>query len=731
MSFRAVSIFAVLSSLSTAAISSSNPFSFVGTQGPGLSSLSTTLRSEVDMKGQDHLPTVAVLDSGFDANNLKGFGGIAGGYVANPQSNDLGASIMMGGDEPVAHGSHVGGIVLQNNGGKAFHAVKVGQDSKLSTQSLVNGIQHVQGLPNVRVVNISYHLIDRAIIQPIINLARSGKIVVLAAGNESSVFGKGNLIDTQIKEELVKQGGGRILLVGAQQQDKMGQPVQMRQDSNKAGSVKDHYITALGDKVISVMPGKQQIGEMSGTSMAAPAVTGVLDKMLRDNPSLTADEAVRCLYDAAQKTQNPEIFGQGILDPVATHKRAAAMVIEKERLEKERLAKLEQERKLKAAEQERLLKLEQERLAKLEQERKLKAAEQERLEKERLMRRQGHVPFLTAQLPQNTMMGGNKHEMPGVVTPVSSQQNPFFTPSLPQTPRSITTPVYDVPPFPHVPFLAVPFPQFPQNPIIGGNNKEMPGVVTPVPSQQNPFFTPSSSFGVLQEPARDLIEAHKRATAMMMEKERLEKERLERERFEQERKLKAAEQERLLKLEQERLAKLEQERKVKAEQERLEQERLERERFEQERKLKAAEQDRLEKLANFPVPGDVIQPVVLPIQQAYEKIRKNVDRSHQKAVEFALQKGLITADQMLQSRMPSFAEQRNSSAQHILERVNPQAQNVINFRIEKNIHAVHQEAVRKALNSGVIQEFHLFNNVPSFNVQQGFSADQMIAHLKK
>jgi subtilisin family serine protease len=70
-------------------------------------------------------------------------------------------------------------------------------------------------------------------------------------------------------------------------------------------------ISAPGNNIYSTLP-SNQYGNMSGTSMATPLVSGLCGLMLSLNPSLTPADVKNCLYSTATNinAQNPSYIGQ-------------------------------------------------------------------------------------------------------------------------------------------------------------------------------------------------------------------------------------------------------------------------------------------------------------------------------------------------------------------------------------------------------------------------------------
>lgn len=86
--------------------------------------------------------------------------------------------------------------------------------------------------------------------------------------------------------------------------------------SNRCGVAAAWCIAAPGSDILSLLPGGNY-GEASGTSMAAPHVSGALAILLQMFPMLTPEEIVDRLLTTADKTgiyADATIYGQGFLD---------------------------------------------------------------------------------------------------------------------------------------------------------------------------------------------------------------------------------------------------------------------------------------------------------------------------------------------------------------------------------------------------------------------------------
>ncbi len=200
-----------------------------------------------------------------------------------------------------SHGTHVAGtIAAARNGtgttGVAYSAqivpVKVFPDGQLDEslyyQSLANGIRYAAA-NGARAINISLgidpldpnsEIVNRAIRDAV----TAGAVVVIAAGNESQNA-------PEPPADLALSPG--VIAVGAIDRNK-----KLTEFSSRAGSTPLNYLVAPGVDVPSTFP-PRGYDTKSGTSMAAPHVTGVAALILSANPTLTAVQVADILTGTA------------------------------------------------------------------------------------------------------------------------------------------------------------------------------------------------------------------------------------------------------------------------------------------------------------------------------------------------------------------------------------------------------------------------------------------------
>jgi serine protease AprX len=259
-----------------------------------------------------------------------------------------------------AHGTHVAGIIggsgKNSTGSNYFYTIKglapnvnlinlkvldktgVGTDS-----AVINAIQTAISLKskyNIRVINLSLGrpVYESAALDPLCQAVESawkaGIVVVVAAGNE----GRNNSANTSGYGTITVPGNDPyVITVGAMRT--MGTP--SRSDdviasySSKGPTLFDHVVkpdlVAPGNRIISLyqagltLPSKYPGNEiptsvyqsngnttasstyyrLSGTSMAAPMVSGTVALMLQQNPALTPDQVKARLMKSSSKNLVP------------------------------------------------------------------------------------------------------------------------------------------------------------------------------------------------------------------------------------------------------------------------------------------------------------------------------------------------------------------------------------------------------------------------------------------
>jgi subtilisin len=259
---------------------------------------------------------VAVVDTGVDYNHLdlknniwtnpkeiagNGVDDDGNGYVDDVRGWNFvnNTSEVMDDNE---HGSHVSGIIAGEK--NDFGVTGIAYDTKImpikvldgsgsgSSASVANGIRYAaKNGANVINLSLGSNSPDREIESAIEYASSQGSIVVMAAGNDSGS-------QPGYPARYASKHG---IAVGAVDKNE-----QMAYFSNRAGGDQLTYVTAPGVDIYSTVP-NNQYANLSGTSMAAPSVAGVIALMLSANPSLNENQ-VRQILSETSKDSSSGLF---------------------------------------------------------------------------------------------------------------------------------------------------------------------------------------------------------------------------------------------------------------------------------------------------------------------------------------------------------------------------------------------------------------------------------------
>ena len=259
----------------------------------------------------NHKVTVAVLDGGFDLNHEDLKANMLSDYAYNAATQQRGASYVTPDDALRNHATHVSGIIAgtaNNNigvAGVSYNAyilpIKVFKGNSASTSSVAEAydylMNHVPASYNVRVVNLSVggristlSTNDKLVLERIKEAHNKRNIVTVAAAGNSTIATPPYAI----------YPGDYAPVVSVINLQQSGNSVSRSSTSNyNLGTSDRKNISAPGTSIYSTFPYTNQYNNMSGTSMAAPCVAGVLALEFAANNNLTADNAVKYLYETA------------------------------------------------------------------------------------------------------------------------------------------------------------------------------------------------------------------------------------------------------------------------------------------------------------------------------------------------------------------------------------------------------------------------------------------------
>lgn len=266
--------------------------------------------------------TIAVLDSGVDVDNPEFAGRL------HPASQDLGGAGRTI-DDSDGHGTSVSGVALAAKNDSGIHGVAFGSTllalrtdtpgtctgdedgCSHNDNSLARAIDIAIG-NGARVINMSLggSAANSNLRSAIARATASGAIVVISAGNDGS--------SEPDPLALVANDPGaarnQVIIAGS-----IGTSVDataISTFSNRAGSGASHYVAAPGYRVRSF----DETGApflYSGTSYAAPNVSGAVALLFTAFPNLTAAQVVDILFSSATDAGAPGTdaeYGRGIVN---------------------------------------------------------------------------------------------------------------------------------------------------------------------------------------------------------------------------------------------------------------------------------------------------------------------------------------------------------------------------------------------------------------------------------
>ena len=255
---------------------------------------------------------VAVVDTGVNVNHaeFRNSGRLLAGYNASNGSGDV--------SDTWGHGTHVAGIIAASADGQGMQGVAPGATllpvkvfgdaygtGAASTAEMDRGLLYAAS-HGARVINMSLGGSAPTGSAALTRIASGNQtLVVVAAGNE----GKPN---PAWPARYAKEGwaNGAIIAVGA-----VDDKLRIAAFSNRAGDTAEHYLVAPGVNINSTYA--DGYTSLSGTSMAAPAVSGAAALLMGYWPYLKANQVAAILLNTADdlgaKGTDP-IYGRGLLN---------------------------------------------------------------------------------------------------------------------------------------------------------------------------------------------------------------------------------------------------------------------------------------------------------------------------------------------------------------------------------------------------------------------------------
>ena len=178
------------------------------------------------------------------------------------------------------------------------------------------------------VVNISLRLshtgrgLSPNVYKALINLAQSGKLIVMASGNEGTPLMRNAHTASLVQLAHDPNMQGRLILAGALSYKNGAESLAEFSNfpgASSYGLSQTYFIAAPGEDILSTITGGH-FGEKSGTSMAAPMVVGALCLLLQAFPKHEPESVANLLLTSARKVSldgNPlssKSFGRGIVN---------------------------------------------------------------------------------------------------------------------------------------------------------------------------------------------------------------------------------------------------------------------------------------------------------------------------------------------------------------------------------------------------------------------------------
>jgi subtilisin family serine protease len=269
---------------------------------------------------------VAVLDEGFDSSHLSlkdQFSPLHRHTTQSHKSQDISESLIFENGRYIfdSHGTHVSGIISSLAPQSQIIPIKIeGFDGD---QTFVKALELAAKSP-AHIVNISMRLsytgreLSPNVRTALLELAQSGKLIVIAAGNDAIPLMKSAYTASLVELSHHPLMEKSLLLVGASTYKNGIES--LAEFSNFPGKyLCKTFITAPGDQINSTVTGGS-FGEKSGTSMAAPMVAGAACLLKQAYPHLSAKELGKHILKTARTmttegtSLSPTQFGVGVLD---------------------------------------------------------------------------------------------------------------------------------------------------------------------------------------------------------------------------------------------------------------------------------------------------------------------------------------------------------------------------------------------------------------------------------
>ncbi len=244
---------------------------------------------------------IAIIDTGLDPGIL---GGVLekGGFDFYNKDNDPRD------ESSDFHGTAVGHVAINSGSGITLTAIKAFQESCCTTNAIMEAaFNYVATLDSVRVVSYSGAQLTNTPLSALLANTDAGKVVVMAAGNLGGSRPAGDAAK-------VASLDGKGMVAGGLTPDGMD----IQDFSNRAGDLKDHYIMAHTNSLIT---------SANGTSMSTPRVSAAAATLFKNFGFLSAEQVVQILFNTATDLGAPgadSTYGHGALNLAAALSAAGA-----------------------------------------------------------------------------------------------------------------------------------------------------------------------------------------------------------------------------------------------------------------------------------------------------------------------------------------------------------------------------------------------------------------------
>jgi len=258
--------------------------------------------------------TVALVDSGV-ADIMKLQGQIAAhiNVTAEPVSDDHGTSVAAvlaaKSDGSIMHGIAYGArlVDIKASAGGGF-----AQSDLATAIEVAAGRNQSFGAVQASIINLSLGgsaPIAASLRIGLDDAVAAGKVIVIAAGNGTGPVGASNP-STFALFATDADAKGQVIVAGA-----LNEAGQLASYSDRAGTAKAFYLVAPGDRITTFDNRGTKISA-SGTSFAAPMISGAAAILEQEFPYLTAAKIVQILIRTADPLPigTPDDYGAGLLN---------------------------------------------------------------------------------------------------------------------------------------------------------------------------------------------------------------------------------------------------------------------------------------------------------------------------------------------------------------------------------------------------------------------------------